>query len=426
MRALASVIGVRGAAMQLDLQTLSVVTVFVTALLGALLVFAGLQNRAVRAPMMWGASYIVSAVGLALITTHGAAPDWLSINVANALVLFGCALIWAGARMFDGQPVRPGLVLAAPTLWLIACTVPAFAADINLRVVLVSALMAMLTAITAEEFWCGRSEALMSRWPTVCALLAYAAVLLARIPATLLSPILSGQSLMSGVSFALLAFGTLLFTVVLAFLLLNMAKERSELKHKIASLIDPLSGVPNRRAFIDGAERLLLQQSLDFEPLAVFLFDLDRFKLINDRLGHGTGDVVLQLFAATATRTLGSDVLFGRIGGEEFAAVLAVGDLGEAEAIADRVRRNFETAAQGHGDDELRPSVSVGVALGCDPQAAVAELLSSADEALYRAKANGRNRVETSPPVIGERAANQETPADGTERRRWRAAAAPA
>lgn len=412
--------------MQLDLQTLSVVTVFVTALLGALLVFAGLQNRAVRAPMMWGASYIVSAVGLALITTHGAVPDWLSINVANALVLFGCALIWAGARMFDGQPVRPGLVLAAPTLWLIACTVPAFAADINLRVVLASALMAMLTAITAEEFWCGRSEALMSRWPTVCALLAYAAVLLARIPATLLSPILSGQSLMSGVSFALLAFGTLLFTVVLAFLLLNMAKERSELKHKIASLIDPLSGVPNRRAFIDGAERLLLQQSLDFEPLAVFLFDLDRFKLINDRLGHGTGDVVLQLFAATATRTLGSDVLFGRIGGEEFAAVLAVGDLGEAEAIADRVRRNFETAAQGHGDDELRPSVSVGVALGCNPQAAVAELLSSADEALYRAKANGRNRVETSAPVMGERAQDQETPADGSERRRWRAATAPA
>jgi len=171
---------------------------------------------------------------------------------------------------------------------------------------------------------------------------------------------------------------------------------------------------------------LLLQQSLDFEPLAVFLFDLDRFKLINDRLGHGTGDVVLQLFAATATRTLGSDVLFGRIGGEEFAAVLAVGDLGEAEAIADRVRRNFETTAQAHGDDELRPSVSVGVALGCDPQTAVAELLSSADEALYRAKANGRNRVETSLPVMGERAQEQETPADVSERRRWRAAAAPA
>ena len=184
-------------------QTLSVVTVFVTALLGALLVFAGLQNRAVRAPMMWGAAYIVSALGLALLTTHQVAPDWVSINLANALVLFGSALIWAGARMFDGRPVRPALVLAVPVFWLIVCAVPAFAADINLRVVLVSALMAMLAAVTAEEFWRGRSEPLLSRWPTVCALLAYAAALLARIPATLLSPILQGQSLMSGVSFAL-------------------------------------------------------------------------------------------------------------------------------------------------------------------------------------------------------------------------------
>ena len=141
----------------------------------------------------------------------------------------------------------------------------------------------------------------MSRWPTVCVLLAYAAALLARIPATLLSPLLQGQSIMSGVSFALLAFGTLLFTVVLAFLLLNMTKERTELQHKIASLIDPLSGVPNRRAFLDGADRLLAQQKLDFEPLAVMLFDLDHFKAINDRLGHGTGDAVLQSFAATAT-----------------------------------------------------------------------------------------------------------------------------
>jgi GGDEF domain-containing protein len=304
--------------MQLDVQTLSAVTVFVTALLGALLVFVGLQNRDVRAPMVWGAAYIVGAVGLALLTTHGSAPDWISINIANALVLLGSALTWAGARMFDARPVRPGLVLAAPALWLIACVMPAFGADINLRVVLVSALMAMLAAVTAEEFWCGRAEPLMSRWPTVCALLAYAAALLARIPATLLSPILQRQSLMSGVSFALLAFGTLLFTVVLAFLLLNMPKERTEFAHKIASLIDPLSGVPNRRSFVDGANRLLMQQSHDFEPLAVFLFDLDRFKTINDQLGHGTGDTVLQIFAATATatatRTLGSDILFGRIG----------------------------------------------------------------------------------------------------------------
>ena len=411
--------------MQLDVQTLSVVTVFVTALLGALLVFAGLQNRAVRAPMVWGGAYVVGAVGQGLLSTHGTTPDWLSITIANELILLGASCIWAGSRMFDDRPVRPIPVLAAPGLWLAACSVPAFAADINFRVLLVSTLMAMLTAATAEEFWRGRAEPLMSRWPTVCALLAYAAALLARIPATLLSPILQGQSIMSGVSFALLAFGTLLFTVVLAFLLLNMTKERTELQHKIASLIDPLSGVPNRRAFLDGAGRLLAQQKLDFEPLAVMLFDLDRFKAINDRLGHGIGDAVLQSFAAAATRTLGADALFGRIGGEEFAAMLPVGDLGEAVAIADRVRRNFAAAAAAHGDDELKPTVSVGVTMGTDPHGEIASLLAAADRALYRAKANGRDRVEAyeAPEAVQPKPAPQTEPvASFGDRRRWRKA----
>jgi len=406
--------------MQLDVQTLSVVTVFVTALLGALLVFAGLQNRAVRAPMVWGGAYVVGAVGQGLLSSHGTMPDWLSVTIANELVLLGASCIWAGSRMFDGRTVRPIPVLAAPGLWIAACAVPAFAADINLRVLLVSTLMAMLTAATAEEFWRGRAEPLMSRWPTVCVLLAYAAALLARIPATLLSPLLQGQSIMSGVSFALLAFGTLMFTVVLAFLLLNMTKERTELHHKIAALIDPLSGVPNRRACLDGAGGLLAQQKLDPEPLAVMLFDLDRFKAINDRLGHGTGDAVLQSFAATATRTLGADVLFGRIGGEEFAAMLPVGDLGAAVAIADRVRRNFAGAAAAHGSDDLTPTVSVGVTLGTDPRGEIASLLAAADQALYRAKANGRNRVETQD-------AEQEEPAAARTalgRRQWRNAAA--
>jgi len=404
--------------MRLDVQTLSVVTVFVTALLGALLVFAGLQNRAVRAPMLWGAAFIIGAAGLGLLTTRGAAPDWISTDLANALVLMGSALTWAGSRIFDGRPVRPGLVLAPSALWLAACTIPAFANDINLRVVLVSALMAMLAAVTAEEFWRGRAEPLMSRWPTVCALLAYAAALLARIPATMLSPILKDESLMGGVSFALLAFGTLLFTVVLAFLLLNMTKERTELQHKIASLVDPLSGVPNRRAFLDGANRLLAQQSFDPEPLAVLLFDLDRFKAINDRLGHGTGDAVLRMFASTASRTLGSDVVFGRIGGEEFAAMLPVGDIGEALAIADRVRRNFAGSTESYSADDLKPTVSIGVTLGCDPKTTVATLLGLADQALYRAKANGRNRVESSLPADQE--GTRGSIGAFAERRNWR------
>jgi diguanylate cyclase (GGDEF)-like protein len=290
--------------------------------------------------------------------------------------------------------VQPIVVVFAPVLWLLACRMPAFAGDADLRVVVASAMLAMLAAATAEEFWRGRDEPLMSRWPVVIVLLAYAAALLARIPATYFAPVLDDQSLMGGVSFALLAFGTLLFTVVLAFLLLNMTKERTELQHKIASLVDPLSGVANRRAFLAESNRLFAQQAVDREPLALLLFDLDHFKAINDRFGHAAGDRVLQAFAKATTETLGSDVVFGRIGGEEFAAMLSVGDLGEAIAVADRVRRNFASAAARFAEDGISPTVSVGVTLGLDAKAEVEDLLVIADEALYRAKANGRNRVE--------------------------------
>jgi diguanylate cyclase (GGDEF)-like protein len=384
--------------MDLDFGTLSVVTVFVTALLGVLLVFAGLQNSNIRAPMWWGAGQIVGAIGLGLATSRGAVPAFVSSDIANALLLLAYGLTWAGARIFDGRKVLPLVVVFAPVVWLFACHIPVFEQDINLRVVVVSAMMAMLVAATAEEFWRGRDEPLMSRWPTVIVLLAYAAVLLARIPATYFSPHFDDGSPLSGATFTLIAFGTLLFSVVMSFLLLNMTKERTELQHKINALVDPLSGIANRRAFLDGASQLCAQQAQQHEPLAMLLFDLDRFKDINDRMGHAVGDRVLKAFARTTTATLGTDVLFGRIGGEEFAALLPVGDLGEAYAIADRVRRNFAGIAVRFTNGGLVPTVSVGVALCAEAKSDVDTLLEVADRALYRAKGNGRDRVEATTP----------------------------
>ncbi len=280
--------------------------------------------------MWWGAAHIVNACGLGLLSSQGAAPDFVTNDLANALVLLGYGLTWTGARIFDGRNTRPLFVLFAPVLWLALCRIPDFAASASLDTIVVSTMLAVLALLAAEEFWRGRDEPLMSRWPTVVVLLAYTAVLLARVPATLLAQSFGDNSLLSGLSFALLSFGALLFTVVMAFLQLNMTKERTELKHKINSLIDPLSGVANRRAFLDGAAGLLTQQETDHEPLAVLLFDLDHFKQINDPFGHAVGDAVLQNFAATASNMLDGDVLFARIGGEEFASCLPVGDIDEA------------------------------------------------------------------------------------------------
>src|SRR5580692_1850327 len=212
--------------MHLDVQTLSVVTVFITALLGALLVFAGLQNRSIRAPMWWGAAHIINASGLGLLSSYGAAPNFVSDDIANALVLVGYGLTWTGARVFDGRKIRPWLLMVAPVIWLVLCRIPAFAENADLKFITVSTMLAVLALRAAEELWRGRDEPLMSRWPSVVVLLAYAAVLLARVPATLLSASFQDGSVMHGVSFTLVTFGTLLFTVVMAFLQLNMTKER--------------------------------------------------------------------------------------------------------------------------------------------------------------------------------------------------------
>jgi diguanylate cyclase (GGDEF)-like protein len=128
---------------------------------------------------------------------------------------------------------------------------------------------------------------------------------------------------------------------------------------------------------------------------------------------------------------LGADVLFARIGGEEFASCLPVGDIDEAYAIAERVRRNFIAAAARLGREQFWPSVSVGITLGRESGLAVGALLSIADRALYRAKELGRNRVEMEMQANAAAAAPSIVPIIGSHHvvsgarssgRRWRAA----
>jgi diguanylate cyclase (GGDEF)-like protein len=123
----------------------------------------------------------------------------------------------------------------------------------------------------------------------------------------------------------------------------------------------------------------------------VLIIDLDHFKSINDRFGHAFGDQMLEIFADTARQSVRSTDLLGRIGGEEFAVLLPNMNRNRALAIAERIRANFAQAAV-----EVGATVSIGLA-HCqdDAELDVPELLAQADQALYCAKKNGRNRVES-------------------------------
>ena len=146
-------------------------------------------------------------------------------------------------------------------------------------------------------------------------------------------------------------------------------------------------------------ERLLMRTRFTNQPAALIMFDLDRFKTINDNFGHGTGDEVLVAFCRLATAQLRANDLFGRIGGEEFASLLPNTTPQHALWLAERVRAAVETASHPVGEHTIRATVSVGVALSNDPATDSCRAPKGSRQALCRAKEAGRNRVETSPFV---------------------------
>jgi diguanylate cyclase (GGDEF)-like protein len=159
-------------------------------------------------------------------------------------------------------------------------------------------------------------------------------------------------------------------------------------------LVDPLTGISNRRAFMQDSELQLKRQASDPRPIAVMLLDLDNFKSINDRFGHAIGDRVLQVFAEVAGTCLRRADLFGRLGGEEFAALLVDAPREHAIAVANEIRSCFAEATQEVDGRPVTGTVSIGVVIAYDAVLDVSALLAQADHALYRAKDNGRNRVE--------------------------------
>ena len=168
-------------------------------------------------------------------------------------------------------------------------------------------------------------------------LFAHGALYLLRTPLGDLLPWLTRSNpLLESVWLSALSYEALLFTIAIAFILLAMAKERAEHRRKTAAMIDPLTGISNRRAFLEEGEENLKRQVNDPRPTAVMLLDLDNFKSINDHYGHAIGDRVLEIFAEVASSCLRRIDLFGRLGGEEFAALLHDTARERALAVASR------------------------------------------------------------------------------------------
>ncbi len=202
-----------------------------------------------------------------------------------------------------------------------------------------------------------------------------------------------------------MAFGTVIYVTAAARAtkMLNIFLSRSwRLTHELQKAThaaeamartDALTGLRNRRAFYELGDPLVLNATRSNRACAVVMLDIDRFKAINDRHGHGVGDEGIRSMALVLTQHVREGEIAGRLGGEEFGVVLPDATLQDALQLAERLRQQVEAAQVLVAGTPLAYTASFGVAVRGDGCNTLDELLARADKALYAAKEGGRNRV---------------------------------
>ena len=174
-----------------------------------------------------------------------------------------------------------------------------------------------------------------------------------------------------------------------------MTKERADSELIRTAATDSLTGLSNRRSFIESAERELHRAERQHLQTSVLMLDLDHFKGVNDTYGHPVGDLVLGSFARVLRSTLRPFDVVGRYGGEEFCVLLPGTGIDEAVAIAERIRLVTSSIRVETRTSTVAYTVSTGVVQAAPEDVSLGDLVDRADRALYQAKAGGRNCVRS-------------------------------
>jgi diguanylate cyclase (GGDEF)-like protein len=162
---------------------------------------------------------------------------------------------------------------------------------------------------------------------------------------------------------------------------------------------DGLTGISNRRHFLALAESEWARFQRYHRPMSLLIIDVDRFKSINDEWGHDVGDVALSHVAKLCLENKRTSDIVARIGGEEFAALLPETELREAAVVAERLRQALKDHPLKLDDSSIAMTISIGIAEASTSMAGVGALMKKADQALYLAKAAGRNRTQVGLPM---------------------------
>ncbi len=384
----------------LDGPTLSFVAACIAALLGLFLISAWLQQRNIRALAWWGSAYLIGAASIAF---WGAPTPWVRLppELSEALMFVACGMIWNGVRLFHCRRLWPVAVFAGAIVWLIACQVPGMEEGSTARIAFGAIVVAIYTFVIAFELWRERRKSLHSRAAAIVVPCLHAAIFLLPLAIKAFLPDVFATGWQT-----VLALETIIYAVGTAFIVLLMVKDHHVHFYRKVATTDHLTGLLNRGAFLAAANEMHARQGAHGEPVTLLMFDLDHFKSINDRFGHSVGDSALRVFAGVASSSIRASDLVGRLGGEEFAALIPESTEG-ALMVAERLRAAFEAAGATIDGHAMGATVSIGVATSYRTVPDLDALILRADAALYAAKHGGRNRFHVADDEPGSEQARQ-------------------
>ena len=336
----------------------------------------------------WAAALALLFVSFALFGLRGALPETLTLAVANLLAMAGLCVLYFGSQRHFGlaASVRNGTIftglMALPVIWFSLIT-----PSIVGQVVFMSLYMVIMFGIHAFLILRLGSASFPNRF-TAFVLASQGAVNLLRLLSLMLtedSVDFYGTSTLQIAYVTSMVFGSMLGATGLTLMASNRLRE--DLEHLARH--DSLTGCLNRRAWMDNCDQEMDRSRRSGRPMTLLMMDIDHFKSINDNHGHQVGDRVIINFVKYTVAALRRADTLGRYGGEEFVALLPETATEQALIVAERIRSAVHAGSEAPGC-----TVSIGVATS-DVNVSVDGLLARADAAMYRAKNNGRNRVET-------------------------------
>ncbi len=384
---------------QLDIATIIFVLILGHLCSCILAVIYMVQHKKDSAFRIFILAKLFSIIGLTLMLVPGTSGNVIMTAVSNVSVIIAEALqisAFLRAKGYQGKKVRWGYSLVAATavslFFLISLYF--FPTDTGIRVAGISILCAILWAYPIYMLIKGKDSTLLHH---VVAFI-YALELIPLLLRAYLGLQMRGNmSLMENHPFNTLFFALLLPVMLVGnsgFIL--MSKERSDFELTRAATYDELTNIYNRRTFLLHAQESIAMCTKKQSYLSFFMIDLDYFKRINDLYGHKLGDEVLVHFTSLCKAQLREYDLVGRLGGEEFAVLFAGLDETAAIEVAERLRRAVQESHVDAGQNRvIRYTVSIGaVTLIPDEDTTLEMLYKWSDDALYTAKARGRNCVQ--------------------------------